>query len=104
MPANLKTEMYDNLRAYREAEFDRMKNIISKEEIQTNFSSRRQYVCRYLVVLMSHDFLWDSEEISLLNVEYVNYLLDLISQDDSHMLALIGMMSKESLLRVLETF
>lgn len=104
MSADAKGRMFDNLRSYRDVEFDRMKHIIDKSQIEENFSERRKLVCRYLLILFCHDFLWESEQLSELNVAYLNYLFDLIKKDDSHLLALIGTMTKEEMMRCIETF
>lgn len=104
MAADSKTRMFDNLRAYRDIEFDRMKNIISHTELEENFTIRRKLVCRYLLIMFCHDFLWESDQLSQLNVAYVNYLFDLIEKDDSHLLALTNTMTKEEILKPIETF
>ncbi len=104
MPASSKNRMFDNLRAYRDIEFDRMKNMISEQEIKENFTIRRKYVCRYLLILFCHDFLWESDQLSQLHVEYLNYHFDLIKKDDTHLLQLINTMNKDEILKVIETF
>lgn len=104
MPVDAKTRMLENLQAYRERELDRMKNIVSPVELESNFSTRRKYVCRYLLILFCHDFLWESEQLDRLNIGYANYVFNLIKQNESLLTKLMETMTKEQLLRAIETF
>lgn len=64
---------------------------------------RRKFICRYLVALFCHDFLWESEQLSNLNISYANYLFGLIEKEDSAILDCLGSMTKEEFLRPVET-
>lgn len=110
MPADKKQEMLEHLKIYRvdlcdqEIELDRMKTIISPEEAQSNFTERRKLVCRFLLALFSHEFLFEMDALKHVSVAYANYLFDLVKADESSLVGLINLMTKDELMRRVEFF
>lgn len=103
MSSNQREGLSENLKIYREMEFDRMQQIVSEEEIQSNFTERRKMACRFLAIMFSHDFMFDSGELAKIPVAYANYLLHLIEEDDSELIRFLNSMPHERLMRVVET-
>lgn len=79
-----------------------MDQIISATDRTNNFEKRKHIVSRALAVMFSHDFLFDSEELNYIPMAYVNYLFDIIKNDDSKLLEYLSKMSKTHLMRVVD--
>lgn len=110
MPAGMKSDMMEQLKIYRvnrgdqEIELDRMKMIVSQQEVDRNFGERRKLVCRFLLAMFCHEFLFEMDQIKNIPIPYANYLFDLVKADDSPLIDLIGQMKKDQMLRVVEFF
>lgn len=79
-----------------------MIQIVSPEERAKNFEKRKLIVSRALAVMFSHDFLFDSEELQHIPMPYVNYLFDVVKEDDSKVIEYLNTMNKQHMMRVIE--
>lgn len=110
IPYDKKTTMLEQLKIYRvavfyqEIEVDRMKTIISQDEIEKNFKERRRLICRFLLAMFCHEFLFELDQARNTPISYANFLFDLIKKDDSYLIECINQMKKEHFNRVVEFF
>ena len=81
-----------------------MKTIVSQEEIENNFNERRKLICRFLLAMFCHEFLFEMEQVKNTPISYANFLFDLIKKDDSHLIEIINKMKKEHFMRAVEFY